>query len=152
MAYFLTHLPNGCFFPIRSGGMRYGWVLLMLIGLGGCKKGDDPARPLDTIDELTGSTWVRYGFKNPVNGKEVYYYLTFLKNQQVDGYVMYDKRERSPDNQNRYTYAPGTAPVGAPLGGQYLNFTLNGVTRPVEIRGNRLTYRAPTGDAVYTKQ
>jgi len=128
--------------------MKYLFLSTLLLAISACQPGT-PGPPADTIDEYTGHTYVRYGFKSPVNGKEVYYYLSFLKNAGIESYVKYNKTERGPDTQTGTYTQTGTTNTGTV---KQLKLTLDGTTYDADIKGNTLIFHNPSGDLLYTKE
>ncbi len=122
--------------------MRYALYLILFTSLS-CSKPTPVSPPTDDIDSWTGQTWERYGFKSPVNNKEVYYYLTFKKNQTFDNYIRYNRTE-APTSVETGTYISNKAGF---------SFTLNGVSFPGTFTSDgKLILSTSAGSLTYTKK
>lgn len=74
-------------------------VILFMFMLIGCKK--EEATPQDI---LVGTTWSRFVVKSPVNGKEMWYYLSFKQGNTVENYLKYNKTELVESTFSKLSY------------------------------------------------
>lgn len=78
-------------------------LFFLLLQFSSCsKKEAEPA-----INPLVNTTWSRYGFRSPVDNRDVYYYLNFSKNSSLEEYIRYFKAEPNVDiKAHSYSYNP----------------------------------------------
>lgn len=78
-------------------------LFFLLLQFSSCsKKEAEPA-----TNPLTNTTWSRYGFRSPVDNRDVYYYLNFTTNSSFNEYIRYFKAEPNVDiKSHSYSYNP----------------------------------------------
>ncbi len=86
-------------------------LLLVAFLVNACSNKDAaPApAPINTTDVLSNTTWEAYGYKDPVSGKEAYYYLAFGVNGRGQQYGKFNKADLiNPPTDFNYQLAGNT--------------------------------------------
>jgi hypothetical protein len=119
--------------------MKYIYAIALFAILGCSSSKDENPAPKDP---LVGTTWVRFGFKSPLNNKDVYYYLTFIDNNKVQNSMRYNKTEATGDvTTYSYTFNNSILALITPTE------TITG-----EVIDNKINLKAKAGVLVYTKE
>lgn len=81
---------------------RFSIALVILSLVYACSKKE--VGPADQTDALSNTNWEAYGYKNPVNNKDIYYYLAFSVNGKGHGYSRYNKVEPTTVADDTFIY------------------------------------------------
>lgn len=135
--------------PHRHTGSALALLTTLLL-LTSCLTEDTEIAVPDVVDKLTGSTWIRPGFKSPINGKNVYYYFTFRKNKQIESYVKLDKVEMQANPPETGSYVIDTTATETDV--TRLKIFLMAIDYDATIVSDKLTLKAKNGELTYFKE